>query len=143
MLGFMSKPQAVSRRIPAAVAMGALAGALSALFLVPAGLAALALLGGAVLAVWLAARANSARSAWGSGCLINGLLSMGVAVGFRAQDDFASGRAAYSDDLDRAIGPLGHFVWALAGRAGLIAALLAAALFALSLWLLGPPHRRA
>jgi hypothetical protein len=46
-------------------------------------------------------------------------------------------------DLDRAIGSLNHFVWELAARLGLIAFVLAAVLFAISYWLLGPPHRKA
>jgi hypothetical protein len=47
------------------------------------------------------------------------------------------------EDLDRAMGPLTPFVWALAARLGLIALILAAVLLALGYWLLGPPHRKA
>jgi hypothetical protein len=83
------------------------------------------------------------RSGWGRGCLVNGLLSAAVAAGFGTQDEFWSGRSGYMEDLDQAIGPLNHFVWALAARVGLIALMLAAVLFALSYWLLGPPHRKA
>ena len=83
------------------------------------------------------------RAAWGGGCLVNGFLSTAVAVSFRVQDEPWSGRMPYQDDLDRAIGPLTHFVWALAARIGLAAFVLAAILFALSYWLLGPPHRKA
>ncbi len=97
----------------------------------------------ALLAIWLAARSSSSRSAWGRGCLVNGLLSTVVGVSFRAQDESWSGHMPYTEDLDRAIGPLTHFVWALAARIGLAAFVLAAVLFALSYWLLGPPHRKA
>jgi hypothetical protein len=103
----------------------------------------LASLGAGLLAFWAARQANSARSAWGGGFLVNGLLSMGVALSHRVQGDLWAGRSSYMEDIDRAMGPLTHFVWALAARLGLIALILAAALFALSFWLLGPPHRKA
>jgi hypothetical protein len=96
-----------------------------------------------LIAVWMARSAASVRSGWGRGCLVNGLLSTAVAAGFGTQDEFWSGRSGYMEDLDRAMGPLTDFVWALAARVGLIALMLAAVLFALSCLLLGPPHRKA
>jgi hypothetical protein len=110
---------------------------------VTAGLLMAALAGAGLSATWLVRSAASARSGWGRGCLMNGLLSAAVAIGFRAQDDLWAGRSQYAEDLDRAIGPLNHFVWALAARVGLIALILAAVLLALSYLLLGPPHRKA
>jgi len=74
---------------------------------------------------------------------MNGLLSTAVAVSFHVQDDLWAGRSQYAEDLDRAIGPLTGFVWVLVARIGLIASVMAAILFALSYWLLGPPHRKA
>ena len=108
-----------------------------------AGLSVVALTGAALTPVWAARGAASLRSAWGRGCLVNGLLSAAVAVGFRVQDDFGAGRSQYAEDLDRAIGPLTHFVWELAARIGLVALILATVLVALGYWLLGPPHRKA
>ena len=46
-------------------------------------------------------------------------------------------------EIDRAMGPLNDFVWALAARGGLAFLILAAFLFALTYWLLGPPRRKA
>ena len=142
-------PGAGGGRIVVASVMGATAFALAVLLVAAAGLpiavapVVAALAGAALLAVWLARRKASLRSAWSRGCLVNSLLSAGVAFGFRVQDDLWVGRSQYAEDLDRAIGPLTHFIWALAARAGLIALILAAVLFALSYWLLGPPHRKA
>ena len=107
------------------------------------GIFAAAVLGAALLLVWLIRRGMPPRSTWGAGCFINGLLSTTVAIGFHVQDNLWTGRSGYTEDLDRAIGPLTHFVWALAARVGLVALVLAAVLFALSYWLLGPPHRKA
>lgn len=138
---------AIGNRVLVAIVMGGLAFILLSLLLVPgelpvgAGLFALALMGVGLLVVWLTRHAASVRSAWGRGCFINGVLT--IALGLRVQDDLWSGRSSYMEELDRAIGPLTHFVWALAARLGLIAFMLAAALFAISYWLLGPPHRKA
>ncbi|MGC2413190.1 MAG: hypothetical protein WA459_10910 [Stellaceae bacterium] len=131
-----------------AAVMGSIAFALALLLIAAAGLpltagSVAALVGAGLFAAWLTRRQASARSGWGRGCLVNGLLSAAVAIGFRAQDDLWAGRPQYTEDLDRAIGPLTHFVWALAARIGLIALILATVLFALSFWLLGPPHRKA
>jgi hypothetical protein len=109
-----------------------------------AGPLTLALAGAGLLALWVGRRAaSSVKTAWGGGCFANGLLSSAVAVGFGVQDELWSGRSPYPVDLDRAIGSLNHFVWELAARLGLIAFVLAAVLFAISYWLLGPPHRKA
>jgi hypothetical protein len=145
----VSKSGTTESRAFAAILMGGLAFALLSVLLVRvdfsvgASLFILASLGAGLLAFWVARRANSARSAWGGGCLANGLLSMGVALGLRVQDDLWADRSSYMEDLDRAMGPLTPFVWALAARLGLIALILATVLFALSYWLLGPPHRKA
>lgn len=96
-----------------------------------------------LVAIWIATRAASVRAAWGRGCFVNGLLSMGVGIGFWIQEEPWSGRPAYPDELYRAIGPLTDFIWPIVAWTGLIAFVLAAALLALSWWLLGPPHRRA
>lgn len=145
----MSKSGARENRTLIAIAMGGFAVALLALLLGPAGAAGnpglfvFALAGAALVAGWLAWRATSARSAWGAGCLANGVVSLGVALGFRVQDELWSGRSSSVEDIDRAIGPLTHVVWALAARVGLIALAAAAILFAISYWLLRPPHRKA
>ncbi len=145
----MSKPGVLESRVLIATVMGGVASALILLLLTPAAVPVgaasfiLALVSAGLLAVWVTSRAKSARSAWGGGFLVNGLLSMGVAFGLRVQDDLWAGRSSYMEDIDRAMGPLTHFVWALAARLGLIALILAAVLFALSCWLLGPPHRKA
>lgn len=136
-------------RIVVAVVMGGTAFALSVLLVAAAGLlvnvatVVAALAGVGLLAGWLAWRKASLRSAWARGCLANGLLSAVVAFSFRAQDDLWVGRSRYYEDLDRAIGPVADFVWALAARTGLIALILAAILFVLSYWLFRPPHRDA
>jgi hypothetical protein len=129
--------------------MGSIAFALLLLLAAPinspvaAGIFMLPLVGAGLLAVWVARRTASVRAAWGDGCFVNGLLSTAVALSFRVQDEPWSGRLQYPDDLDRAIGSLTHFVWALAARVGLATLVLAAVLFALSYWLLGPPHGKA
>jgi hypothetical protein len=145
----MAQPGTTQSRVFVAVAMGGLAFALLSLLAVPAGapgglvLLGLGLISAAFLAVWLARRASSARSAWRTGCFANSLVSLGVAAGFRVQDELWSGRSPYVEDIDRAIGPLNHLLWALAARAGLVALAVAAVLFAISCWLLRPPHRKA
>ncbi len=145
----MSTSGAVGGHVSVAVVIGSSAFALTLLLAAAAGLAISAGLllaasaGAALIAVWLARQTKSVRSAWGRGCLVNGLLSAAVAVGFRVQDDSWAGPSRYLEDLDRAIGPLTPFLWALAARIGLIALVLATILFALSYWLLGPPHRKA
>jgi len=142
----MMKPEITSARVLAAAVMGGTAFALilplGALTNLPK-IAVLAVTGGGavLLAMWLAARSVSARSAWGRGCLVDGLLSVAVGVGFRLQEEPWSNGSQYMRDLDRAIGPLTPFVWALAAWAGLAALMLATVLLALSWWLLGPPHR--
>jgi hypothetical protein len=103
----------------------------------------LALVAAGLVAIWIATRAASVRAAWGRGCFVNGLLSMGVGIGFWIQEEPGSGRPGYSDDLERAIRPLVDFIWSLVAWAGLAALILAAILLALSWWLLDPPHRRA
>jgi len=99
--------------------------------------------GAALLALWLATRSMSAKLAWGRGFLVNGFLSAAVGVGFQLHSPSWPEESQYQYDLDRAIGPLTKFVWAFAARVGLAALILAAALFALSYWLLSPPHRKA
>jgi hypothetical protein len=144
----VSKPEITESRTLVAMLMGGLAFVLMSLLLVGvdfsigAGLFTLASLGAGLIAFWVTRWANSARAAWGTGCFANGLLSSGVALSLRVQDDPWAGRSSYMDDIDRAIGPLTPFVWALAARLGLIALILAAVLFVLSCWLLGPPHRK-
>jgi hypothetical protein len=142
----MMRPEITSARVLAAAVMASTAFALilllGALVNSPK-IAAVAVTGGGtvLVATWLAARSVSTRSAWGRGCLVNGLLSVAVGIGFRLQDEPWSDGSQYMKDLDRAIGPLTHFAWALAAWAGLAALMLAAVLLALSWWLLGPPHR--
>jgi hypothetical protein len=143
------RSKAAQSRLWAAVVTGGVAFVLLWLLLVPGdfasaiGMVAIAMLGGGLVAAWVMRRGSSPRSAWGAGCFINGLLSTTVAVGSRVQDDLWAGRSQYSEDLDRAIGPLTHFVWVLTARIGIIALMLAVVLFTLSYWLLGPPHRKA
>ena len=145
----MTKPVTTSGRALVAIIMGSIAFVLIVLLIVAArlpvaaGLLITALAGACLIAVWLAKRAASMRSAWGRGFLVNGLLSAAVAVSFRVQDEPWLGQVQYPNDLDRAIGPLTHFVWALVARAGLAALIVAAVLLGLSYWLLGPPHRKA
>ncbi len=140
---------AVQSRLWAAVVTGGVAFVLLSLLLVPgdvvsaAGVFAAAALGAGLLVVWMVRRKTPPRSVWGAGCFINGLLSTAVAVSFHVQDDLWAGRSRYAENLDRAIGPLTGFVWALAARIGLIALIIAIILFALSYWLLGPPRRKA
>jgi hypothetical protein len=145
----MTPPGAIGARIVVTIVTGSIAFSLTLLLLTTAGLPvtigtlAAALAGGGLIAAWLMQRAMSLRYTWGRSCLANGLLSAAVSVGFRVQDDLWVGRSQYVEDVDRAIGPLTHFVWALAARIGLVALILAMVLFALSYWLLGPPHRKA
>jgi hypothetical protein len=145
----LSKLGIVQSRLGAVIVTDGVAFLLLWLLLVPGGLGSaigifvVAALGAALLAVWVTRRGTSPRSTWGVGCLINGLLSAAVAIGFCVPDDLGTGRSQYVEDLDRAIGPLTHFVWALAARIGLIVLIMAAILFALSYWLLGPPRRKA
>jgi len=103
----------------------------------------LALVPAGLLAIWIATRAASAKAAWGRGCFVNGLLSIGVAMTFWIQEEPWSGRPAYPDELYRGIGPLTDFIWPLVAWAGLAGLILAAILLAFSWWLLDPPHRRA
>ncbi len=143
------RPEASDGRLVAAAVMGCLAFGLVLLLAAAAGIPVTAVLivaglaGAGLIALWLERRAASVRSAWGHGCLFNGLLSAAVAVSLQVQDEPWLGGSSFAQDLDRAIGPLTHFVWALAARAGLVALILAAVLVALSYWLLGPPHRKA
>ena len=95
------------------------------------------------VAVWLATSGVTVKSVWGCGCLVNGMLSAIAAVGVRVEDARGPGEFVYLDDLDRAIGPLNHFVWEFLARAGLVFFVLATVLVALSYGLLGPPHRKA
>lgn len=143
----MSHSGAARSRTWAAIVTGGAACILLLLLLMPGklasaiGILAVALLGAAVLVSWLGRRGAPPRSAWGAGCLINGLLSTGVAL--RAQDELWSGRSQYAEDLDRAIGPLASYAAAFVARIGLIAFILAVILFVFSYWLLRPPHRKA
>jgi len=145
----VSTSENIGGHIVVAGVMGSIAFAFIVLLVAAAGLPittgllVAAAAGAGLIAAWLARSAASIRSSWGRGCLVNGLLSAAVAAGFGTQDEFWSGRSGYMEDLDRAIGPLTDFVWALAARVGLIALMLAAVLFALSCLLLGPPHRKA
>lgn len=145
----MSNSGAAQTRVWAAIVTGGGAFVLLLLLLMPGdfvsagGIFAAAVLGAAVFAAWLTRRGTQPRNAWGAACFINGLLSTALAVGYRVQDDFWAGRSPFAEDLDRAIGPLTNFVWAFAARIGLVALILGAVLFALSYWLLGPPHRKA
>lgn len=144
----MSTSETIGGRVVVAGVMGGVAFALIVFLGAAAGLpvtAALfmaALAGAGLIAVWLARSAASVRSGWGRGCAVNGFLSAAVAVSVRVQDEPWPG-FTYPDDVDRAIGSLNHFAWALAARIGLVALILAAVLFALSYWLLGPPRRKA
>jgi hypothetical protein len=145
----LSRSKAVQSRLWAAIVTGCAAFVFLLLLLMPGnlasavGIATVAVLGGGLIAAWVMRRGTSPRSAWGTGCFINGLLSTAVAVSLCIQDYPWADHSQYTEDLDRAIGPLTHFVWALAARVGLIALILAAILFALSYWLLGPPRRKA
>lgn len=138
---------AARSRTWAAIVTGATACVLLLLLLMPGRLVSaleifvVAVLAPALLAAWLTRRGGPPRSAWGACCLIDALLSTGVAL--RAQDEFWSGRSQYAEDLDRAIGPLTSYAGAFVARVGLITLILAAVLFALGYWLLGPPHRKA
>jgi len=140
---------AVQSRLWAVIVTGGGAFALLWLLLVPGdfasaiGIFAVAALGAVLLAAWIMRRGSSPRDAWGTGCFVTGLLSTAVALGARVRDDLWTGRSLYGEDLDRAIGPLTHFLWALAARVGLIALVMAIILFAVSYWLIGPPHRKA
>ena len=144
-----TKRGAVQSRLWAAGVTGGVAFALLLLLLVPGDLASAigmviaALLAAALLAAWIIRRGGTPRSAWGIGCFIDGLLSAAAAIDFRVQDDLWLGRSHYAENVEHAIGPLAHFGWALAGRLGVVALVLAAVLLALSFWLLGPPHRKA
>ena len=141
-------PGAHRGRIVVAVVMGGTAFVLAVLLITAAGLpvavatVVAALLSAGLLAAWLAKQKSSARSAWARGCLANGLLSAVVAFSFRTQDDLWVGRSQYTENLDRAIGPLTHFIMGLAARVGLVALILAAILFVLSYWLVRPPHHK-
>jgi hypothetical protein len=145
----LSKSKIVQSRVWAAIVTGGGAFILLLLLMMPGDLASAigifvaAALGVALFAAWLMRRGTPPRSAWGAGCFINGLLSTAVAAGFRTQNDFWAGGSQYAEDLNRAIGPLTHFAWEMAARVGLVALVLAVVLFALSYWLLGPPHRKA
>ncbi len=145
----MSQSGTARSRVWAASVTGGAAFVLLLLLLMPGDLAsaiailAATALGAALLAAWLMRRGSPPRSAWGVGCFINGLLSTAVAVGARVQNDLWMSQSHYAEDLDRAFGSVAHFVSALAARVGIIALILAAALFALSYWLLNPPHRKA
>jgi len=88
-------------------------------------------------------RVRVARSVWARGCPVNGMLSAVVGIGLQVQDAPWSGRPGYSDDLDRAIGPLTNLLWEFAARIGIVALVLAAILLAISYWLFRPPRREA
>jgi hypothetical protein len=139
---------AVGGRVAVGALIGSTAFCLTLLLVFIAGAPAIpgllpALVGAGLIAYWAAGQAASLHSAWGRGCLANGVLSAAVAVGSGIQDDLWAGRSQYMDEIDRAIGPLTNFIWELAARIGLVALILAAILFALSYWLLGPPHHKA
>jgi len=72
--------------------------------------------------------------------LVGGLSSEGR---FACKDEPWSGGPGYMQEIDRAVGPLNDFLWALAARGAISILLLAAVLFALTYWLLGPPRRKA
>ncbi len=121
----MTMPGETSARYVAAAAMAAVVFVLALLFLAATGMPiAIPLLGALAVAVsvavWLAASGVTAKSVWGRGCLVNGLLSAIATVGVRVEDGRGPGEFVYPDDLDRLIGPLNHFVWAFLARAGLV-----------------------
>lgn len=140
-------PHNTRSRIFALAVTGALVVLLLAVFAVsakpPIRTASLLALVGALVGIWLAARARLAKSVWARGCLVNGVLSAVVGVGLQAQDQPWFGRPVYPDDLDKAIGPLTNLLWAFAARIGIVAFVLAAILFAISYWLFRPPRREA
>jgi hypothetical protein len=143
------RPTNIAARIVIAVVMAGAAFALAmlgvaraALGLVPA-IAIIMFIGAGLIALWIAWPSPSLRYAWGRGCLVNGVMSAVAAIGLHVQNELWQGRSPSAEDLDRAIGPLTHLVWALAARVGAITLVLALVLLALSYWLLGPPHRRA
>ena len=70
-------------------------------------------------------------------------LSAAVGVSIQVRDQAWSGRQAYPDELDKAIGPLTDLLWGFAAWIGFAAFLLAAILFAISYWLFRPPQREA
>jgi cbb3-type cytochrome oxidase subunit 3 len=136
-----------TRSRPFALAVtGALAVLLAAVFAAsaktPVGTALLTLvLLGALAGMLLPARAESAKSLWARGCLVNGMLSAVVGISFQLQDAPWSGQPGYADDIDKAIGPMTGLLWAFAARIGVVALVLAAILFATSYWLFRPPRR--
>jgi hypothetical protein len=86
---------------------------------------------------------SSARLVCRSACFIAGFSSAAVTAGSRVQQEPWSGGRGYMDDIDRAIGPLDNFLWALAARGALTVAVIAVLLFALTYWLFGPPRHKA
>ena len=145
----MSESESTGHHILIAVVTGDGVFALLSLLLVPGDLVvgvgsfALAVLGASFVATWVIRWAKSRRSAWGICCIANGMLSAAVAARFSVMNETWSDRSSYMEDLDRAIGPLTHFVWVLAAQIGVVALILAAILFALSCWFFGSPHRKA
>ena len=113
----------------------------SAYFFNPATGLAVAL-GAGILVVAIAVWSWGARSAWRRASLAGVLSSGAVAAGSRVQDEPWSGGPGYMQEIDRAIGPLNDFLWALAARGAISILVLAAVLFALTYWLLGPPRRK-
>ena len=114
----------------------------SAYFLEPAVSLALAV-GVGILVVAIAVWAWGARSAWRRASFVGGLFTGAIAAGSRVQDEPWSGGPGYMHDIDRAIGPLDNFLWALTARGGLAVLVVAGLLFALTYWLLGRPQRKA
>jgi len=94
--------------------------------------------------VLLASFSSTARAAWGRLCLINGILSVGLAVGSvpgRGQPLWPMD-PGYENALDQAIQWwLSHVIWTAAAYFG-GGIVVAAVLFALSYLLLRSPHGR-
>ena len=115
----------------------------SAYFLNPATSIALAL-GAGLLAVAAGVWSWGARLAWRHASFAGGLCCAAIATGSRIQDEpWSDGGPGYMQEIDRAMGPLNNLVWELAARGGLAILVLAALLFALTYWLLGPSRRKA
>ena len=113
-----------------------------AYFLAAAVSLALALATG-ILVVAVAEWSWGARSTWRRASLAGGFSSWAIVVGSRVQDEPWSGGPGYMQEIDRAIGPLDEFLWALAARGALATLVVAGLLFALTCWLRGPPTRKA
>ena len=91
------------------------------------------------VAVW----SSGARLTWRRrGSLAGSLFSGAIAAGSCLQDEPWSAGPGYMQEIDRAIGPMDNFLWALAARGGLAILVLVTFLFVLTFWLLGPPRRK-